>query len=114
MPKKKIEQLSQTHGKQEQFQPTTLEQIWGDTGLTRYKTMDETEYSTFLKDLNKSDLQAHAMSIGIIPIDNREMLTKRLVREFKSYVSGYRKPLDQRVTPSTISKEALSILSEGK
>jgi len=31
----KLEQMSQTHGKEENFQATTLDQIWGDTGNTK-------------------------------------------------------------------------------
>ena len=40
---KKLESLSQTHGKEE-FKPTTLDQIWGDTGISKYGTLNEDEY----------------------------------------------------------------------
>ena len=42
--KKSVKNMSQTHAKQE-FQPTTLDQIWGDTGSSTYGTMDEEVYA---------------------------------------------------------------------
>jgi hypothetical protein len=37
---KSIKNLSQAHGKEEKFEPTTLEQIWGDDGSTTYGTLN--------------------------------------------------------------------------
>ena len=45
--KKQISELSQTHGKVEDFKPTTLDQIWGDDGLSKYQTLDEVQYRNF-------------------------------------------------------------------
>jgi hypothetical protein len=67
----------------EGFQPSTLDQVWGDTGNTKYGTMDEAEYTDKLKEMNKSDLQAHASRAGLIPIDDRGILTKKLLTEFR-------------------------------
>ena len=39
--KQNLEDLSQAHGKEEKFVPTTLDQIWGDEGLSKYGTMEE-------------------------------------------------------------------------
>ena len=59
-PKKaKAKKMTQTHAKVEGFQPSTLDQVWGDTGNTKYGTMDEAEYTDKLKEMNKSDLQDH-------------------------------------------------------
>jgi hypothetical protein len=113
MPKKKVEQLTQTHGKSEKFVPTTLEQVWGDTGISKYKTMDLGAYSEFLASLNKSDLQAHAVKVSVLPTDNREMLTKKLITKFKEHVAAYRKP-EQILSPSPVSSNALKILAEGR
>ena len=42
---KKLQSLSQTHGKEEgNFKPTTLDQIWGDDGVSKYGTLNEAEY----------------------------------------------------------------------
>ena len=65
--KKSIKDVSQTHAKEE-FQPTTLDQIWGDTGSSTYGTMDEKVYVYRLNNMNLSDLQSHASHVGIILI----------------------------------------------
>jgi hypothetical protein len=113
MAKKKISELNQTHGKVDGVKPTTLDQIWGDTGLSKYKTLDENEYSRQLSELSKTDLQAHAASLGIIPIDNRETLTSRLIKEFRRHVSAYTVP-NQQIKSTKLSLKALNILKEGK
>jgi len=114
MPKrKKIEELSQTHGKLENTQYKSLDQIWGDTGLSKYNTTNLQDYTNLINEMNKSDLQAHANKIGLVPIDNREMLTKRLVSEFKKFISSFNVPknIDNSVN---LDKKSKDILSEGK
>lgn len=111
--KKKIEELSQTHGKLENVQYKTLDQIWGDNGSSRYNTNNIEEYTNFISEMNKSDLQAHANKIGLVPIDNREMLTKRLVAEFKKFISTFNVPknIDNSVD---LDKKSKDVLAEGK
>lgn len=111
--KKKIEELSQTHGKLENTQYKSLDQIWGDTGLSKYKTTNLQDYIDYINEMNKSDLQAHANKIGLVPIDNREMLTKRLVSEFKKFISSFSVPknIDNSVS---LDKKSKDVLAEGK
>ena len=95
----KIKKIKQTHGKEEKtsevkYKPTTLDQVWGDDGTSKYNTMDEETYKDKLDGMNLSDLQAHATRIGLIPIDDRNMLISRLTREFKKHVAAYRTPVD--------------------
>lgn len=114
MPRKKLklDELSQTHGKVEN-RPITLDQIWGDDGKRKYGTLDPEKYSQYLADLNKSDLQAHAIKIGLVPIDNRETLMKRLKTEFKKHISLYTaRPNIDNV--GKLSKKSKDILSEGR
>ena len=122
-PNKSMESLSQTHGKEEgKKNPTTLDQVWGDDGNWKYDTMDAQEYERELNNMVKSDLQTHATKIGIIPIDNRPMLTQRLVREFKKHVSSYESTAvrlqEDKVPANTKStsmpQEIREILDEGK
>jgi hypothetical protein len=110
--KSALDNLNQTHGKVEN-RKVTLNQIWGDDGRSKYGTLDPVEYDSYLKGLVKSDLQAHAIKIGLIPIDNRETLVKRLKQEFVKHVSQF------NVRPNinnakSISKQAKDILSEGR
>ena len=112
--RKNIKNLSQAHGKEEKFEPTTLDQIWGDDGFDMYGTMKEEEYENQIDDMNMSDLQTHASRVGIIPVDNRITLRERLVREFRKHVIAYRKPTLPPNTPKPLDSEAMKILSEGR
>jgi hypothetical protein len=112
--RKSVKNLSQTHGKEEKFEPTTLDQIWGDDGLSAYGTLNEKMYENQLDDMNMSDLQTHASTVGIIPIDNRHTLRERLMREFRKHVSAYKKPVHAAESPSRIDPEVMKILSEGR
>jgi len=111
---KKPKKMMQTHAKEEKYEPTTLDQVWGDTGNTRYGTLEEETYRGKLDEMNKSDLQAHAGKMGFIPIDDRGLLTKKLLAEFRKYVSGFKKPATSLRKPSPLSKGSRKILSEGK
>jgi hypothetical protein len=114
MANKKIEKLKQVHGKDETFKATTLNQIWGDTGASKYKTLDVAEYTETLRGLNKSDLIAHSVKVGVVPVDNREMTVKKLIAEFKRHVSSYKRPSEVPQKPKTPSQNILSILAEGR
>ena len=109
-----LKNMSQTHGKTKEFEPTTLDQIWGDDGTGMYGTLDVQQYETRLDDMNMSDMQSHASRVGIIPIDNRSMLRERLVREFRKHTSAYKKPVSAPEENPQISKDAMKILSEGR
>lgn len=115
---KNIKKVQQTHGKKEEkkgeFVPTTLDQIWGDDGTSRYKTVDEEVYLLSLNELTGTDLQTHATKVGVIPINNREMLTNRLLKEFRGHTNQYKKPTNPNSSAPHISKEVKDILSEGK
>jgi len=118
---KKLKNMSQTHGKDEsiqpKFEPRTLDQVWGDTGLGKYKTFDESIYRERLDNMAKTDLQAHATRVGLVPIDNRSTLTQRLMREFKKHVNSF-KPTNINIS-KPIAKDSLPLgvrktLDEGK
>jgi len=114
---KKVEEMSQTHGKEEKPLYTTLEQIWGDTGISKYGTFDENVYASELADMTKSDIQAHANKLGLVPIDNRAELVKRLMKEFVYHKSRYSTvPADIQVNniADNLSPEVRKILAEGK
>ena len=116
MPRKtKLNQINQTHGKVEEgsSSPRTLDQIFGDNGSTKYGTLILEEYLVYLNDLNKSDLQSHANKMGLVPIDNREILISRLKKEFIKHVAGYNTPKVQDKNVKNI-KLAKDILSEGR
>ena len=111
--KPSLEELSQSHGKQETTEPTSLDQIWGDTGISKFRTLDKEEYENQINDMNKSDLQTHATKVGLVPVDDMKMLRNRLLREFDKHISAYRTP-KQTKSKKKLSKDALKILGEGK
>jgi len=119
---KKIKELKQTHGKVEKLaQYSTLDQILGDTGIGKYKTLDEAVYQKQLNEMNKSDLQSHAVEIGLIPVDDRETLETRLLREFRAHAVQYNtsKPRAKNFVPTTEKekakfKKAMDIMSAGR
>jgi hypothetical protein len=113
-PKKLADISSQIHGKIETFQPSTLEQILGGSGTGKYGTLDEGEYQQQLNNMQKVDLQAHATQIGIIPIDDRERLVKRLLSEFRMHVGAYKRPQASGKTAQAIPPEIAKILAEGR
>ena len=112
--KTRLDQLSQTHGKIENYEPSTLDQIIGETGLAKYSTLDRDEYLNYLNNFNKTDLHRHSISLGQIPIDNRERLTKKLLSEFDLWVSSYKKPKASNKESPKITDEVLRILATGR
>lgn len=104
-------------GKVEKFEPTTLEQLWsGDNGTYKYKTMDAAEYEASLKEMSKADLHEHAANLLVVPVDNKEMLFRKLMKEFNAHVNQYRKPANLTTVGNNIkvSPEVLKILAEGR
>jgi hypothetical protein len=121
--KPKLKEMSQTHGmdiekadssSKEPFEPSTLEQVWGDDGLFKYKTLDVNEYKKELGHMSKTDLRNHAVTVGLLPIDDAGMLEERLIREFTVHANSYRKPKSTDENPKSISVEAQKILGEGR
>jgi len=107
----KLSQLNQTHGKLER--PVTLDQIWGDTGINKYGTLDPLQYDKYVNELNKSDLQTHAVKIGLVPIDDRNTLISRLKREFNKHISVYKSQVLEKKSLK-LSKKSKDTLSEGR
>jgi hypothetical protein len=117
---KKVENLLQTDGMSEKLnepKPTTLSQVWGDNGSSKYKTLDEAEYKEKLKGMSKSDLQAEAHRVGLIPIDNVGQLKSRLVKTFKAHVVSFNeRPSGHslRTKGSGLESSVRDILSDGR
>jgi hypothetical protein len=106
--------MMQTHAKEEKFEPSTLDQVWGENVNTKYGTIDEAQYLNKLHNMNTTDLQSHAHMHGLIPIQDRVRLVKVLMSEFRKYVSGFRKPAAPINPPPSISDESARTLAEGR
>lgn len=101
-------------GKIEDFQPTTLDQIWGEDSNTNYKARSVKEYEQQLAEMNTADLQAHAVKVGILPTESRERTVRKLTTEFASYLSQLSRIPKTTVKPKDVPKQIMDILSEGR
>ena len=115
MAKKKLNlnEIHQAHGKDENRDSVqSLDQLWGDDGFSKYKTLDVSEYTQQLAEMNKTDLQNHAAKLGLVPIDSRELLVKRLVAEFKKHVTKYEKVRKPEVKDESKEATVRKLLSD--
>ena len=113
--KPKIKEMSQTHGKvEDDYQPTTLSQIWGDDGMSKYSTFDPLTYEDALDEYSKVDLKSHPTRVGVVAVDKVTLLRQRLMKEFHKHVNAYRMPSQPTNDPTVVSKEVRQILEEGK
>jgi hypothetical protein len=111
---KKVADLSQTHGKSDEIEPTTLDQIWGDDGTSKYGTLNEEEYLSKLDGMTKSDIYLHASKLGIVPIDDRGRLKKTLLSGFRKHVAKFKMPTQVDESHEKLPKNIREILEEGK
>jgi hypothetical protein len=84
----KLSSDAQIDGKAQENAPRTaygsLDQILGENiGMYSAKSCDE--YRAQIVDMNQTDLQSHALKIGLIPVEDRKVLTDRLVQEFERW-----------------------------
>lgn len=82
----KLKTLNKTNG---EATPHSLAVLLGDTGLTKYGTLDEGEYRTRLEALSTSELHLEATREGFRPIHSRDLLIKSLVGKFLKYKNSY-------------------------
>ena len=114
--KRKLDNLTETDGmavEEEKYEPSSLDQVWGDDGLSKYNTLDQKKYDEKLGDMSKADLKQEAIRVGLLPIDNMEQLKLRPQKQFKVHASSYKRPF-KTYTPTKVSKEVQKILDEGK
>lgn len=80
----------------------------------KYDTHDIKEYEAKLQNMNTSDLQRHAISVQILPKENRVLLIKLLLKQFQMTNSGYVKTPASVGVEKPISQEVMDILGEGR
>ena len=116
--KVKLEEMNQTDGmvQGEKYEHSSLDQVWGDDGTDKYKTLDIATYEKVLANMSKSDLKNEAIRVGLLPIDNLDQLRQRLSREFNAHVASYKKPQSSGSGKPVqlYSDDVMKILGEGK
>lgn len=85
--------MLQIHGKDESKPRdirtmSSLDEILGEK-LSIYSAKSSEEYKSQLAEMNMTDLQSHAYKVGLVPTEDRRILTDRLVSEFMKYNSKY-------------------------
>ena len=95
--------------------PKTLGDLAGYPKSSVYKTSDIDEYSSMLEKMSLSDMQNHAINVGLAPSSERNHLQKTLIREFRSKVSASfgGTSQDQPIDPNK-KEAALKIMSRGR
>ena len=114
-PMKSAIQLQQLDGKlYNKHNVRSIDELLGET-TNKYKTHDVKEYEAQLNRMNTSDLQTHAVTVQVMPKENRTLLIKLLVKQFQINNSTGAN-VAQPVTPSgkPITQETLDILAEGR
>lgn len=120
-PQKKLIELQQADGKlYNKHNVRSIDELLGVVSskyaVTGGKVLtDIRQYEEHLTNLNTSDLQAHAAKVGVMPNHDRNILVKRLLKEFRISNSGALNTA-QPVNPISkkIRQETLDILSEGR
>ena len=111
--KKTILPPLETHGKMETKEPTMLEQVWGQNDMARYGTLDEQSYTSQVKEMGRTDLEAHARRLGVVVLQSSARLQEKLISEFKRYKITLHKPASIR-RPIKIDAASLKVLAEGR
>lgn len=90
----------------------SLNAILGFKG-TKYKTEELTAYEKQLRAMNKLDLQKECIRVGRAPIDNREIMIERLIKDFRQYVAASKSVGVQPTGAVVLSNKSREILSRG-
>lgn len=90
----------------------TLDQLLGNTGLSKYGTLDEAIYQSQLDEMNMADLHKEAISNSLVPNTNRQTLIKRLLHEFNKHAALFQEP--PKVKNPPVGKDIMKILAEGR
>ena len=110
--------MLQIHGKDEAVKDirtmSSLDEILGEK-LSIYTAKSSEEYKGQLAEMNMTDLQSHAYKVGLVPTQDRRILTDRLVSEFMKFNSKYGSNFIEGQVKSVedLDAKAQKILREG-
>jgi len=120
--KNKLQEMDQVDGKLaggSSFRG--LDALIGEDCSHPYKQNNEEGYSSYLSELNSTDLHRHAEKVGLVPMNDRRVLKERLFREFRKFVASRslvssdlaQNHMNQDSSASSLSASAQRILREG-
>ena len=67
-----------------------LDELLGLGSVNPYGTLNEESFASKLDTMGIDDMRALAMRVGLTPINRPEELSKRLLNEFRSFISNHR------------------------
>lgn len=120
----KLDTLTQANGKVETprdiSQMSTLDECWGNVNpLSVYGTINETDYAARLRNMNRTELEAHAREKGVMftnALDGDapyERLRSLLLKEFRAYAASLNRPV-HKASNVVVSEQVKKILGEGR
>ena len=114
--KKTLLEFQQTDGKlYNKHGVRSLDELLG-VKSGKYNTQDPIVYEQQIQDMNTSDLQTHAVKVGVMPNENRQVMLKRLLKEFRMTNAAYSNhdlaPIPIQAKP--INPAVMKILAEGR
>jgi len=74
--------------------------------------MELEEYKAQIDQMSRTDINAHAADLGVIPVEDRGSLEKRLTDEFISHVNSFRKPLQKREEDPSLEQKVKNLLKD--
>jgi hypothetical protein len=119
---KKLKELDQIDGKVAgEMSFRTLDSLIGESSSSPYKQNNESDYDSYLNELNSTDLHRHAEKVGLAPTNERRVMKERLMREFRKFVASrslvssaaVNSHMNQDSSAGSLSLEARRILREG-
>lgn len=111
--KSKVKPLEQTDGRNDRTKARSIDEILGNA-KSRYRQQTVEEYQAYLEQLNLSDIQKHAQSVGLIPVADRKTLVGRLIKEFRKTSSPYYGTAVTEAPKVKLSDRAQKILATGR
>jgi hypothetical protein len=84
-----LKSMKQANGRDESSKLREINKILGVRDETS-KFENEDAYKQYLKEMDKADLQIHAVDSGVFPTENRTILIERLLRDFAEKSAKFR------------------------
>jgi hypothetical protein len=118
----KLEEMDQVDGKLAGGSGfKTLDALIGENLSNPYRCSNESEYESYVNELNSTDLHRHAEKVGLVPSVERRVLKDRLMREFRKFIASRSMVSEDLIKNhmrndslgSSLSIEAQKILREG-
>ena len=97
--------------------PKNLDALFGDTGISRFGTLDEKVFIKNLEELseNKIDIEQYAANHGLRSNGNIKELKRKLLESFQAHVNQYKNLSVIETIPKHVDRELLKkMMADGR